>query len=273
MIYWPETVRCWRTKVPQLSTVALRNNPIGETLFYLGRKLHLPAHAYLLGLNHVADHNAGGHSSYLLGMRSDTGWWYYFPVVFAVKSTDGGAGGDPPVARRRPLAGVEERMDFADGARPRPAAAVLFCRQHDQRHQHRYAAHPAGLPVSLRGRRGLARHAGELAPRHLRHGGSGDAADRGVRADYAGLSGVLQRTGGRSRAADPNTWWIPISTGDRTSRNSASGWTPTTAESGARASITSATRRCAITGSTSWVTRGLSTRRAGTKSTNTVWPT
>ena len=36
---------------------------------------------------HVADHNAGGHSSYLLGMRSDTGWWYYFPVVFAVKST------------------------------------------------------------------------------------------------------------------------------------------------------------------------------------------
>jgi Dolichyl-phosphate-mannose-protein mannosyltransferase len=85
--YWPETVACFRTKVPQLSTLALRNNPIGEALFYLGRKLHLPAHAYLLGLNHVADHNAGGHSSYLLGMRSDNGWWYYFPVVFAVKST------------------------------------------------------------------------------------------------------------------------------------------------------------------------------------------
>src|SRR5450631_2759154 len=87
VIYWPETVRCWRTTVPRLSTLALRNNPIGEALFYLGRKLHLPAHAYLLGLNAVADHNAGGHSSYLLGMRSDTGWWYYFPVVFAVKST------------------------------------------------------------------------------------------------------------------------------------------------------------------------------------------
>jgi Dolichyl-phosphate-mannose-protein mannosyltransferase len=87
LIYWPETVRCWRTKVPQLSTLALRNNAIGETLFYLGRRLHLPEHAYLLGLNHVAEHNAGGHSSYLLGMRSDTGWWYYFPVVFAVKST------------------------------------------------------------------------------------------------------------------------------------------------------------------------------------------
>jgi hypothetical protein len=35
----------------------------------------------------VAEHNAGGHTSYLLGLRSDVGWWYYFPVVFAVKST------------------------------------------------------------------------------------------------------------------------------------------------------------------------------------------
>ncbi len=87
VIYWPETVRCWRTKVPQLSTLVVRGNPTGEILFYLGRKLHLPAHAYLTGLNAVADHNAGGHASYLLGMRSDTGWWYYFPVVFAVKST------------------------------------------------------------------------------------------------------------------------------------------------------------------------------------------
>ena len=87
VIYWPETVRCWRTQVPQLSTLVVRGNPTGEILFYLGRKLHLPAHAYLFGLNAVADHNAGGHSSYLLGMRSETGWWYYFPVVFAVKST------------------------------------------------------------------------------------------------------------------------------------------------------------------------------------------
>jgi hypothetical protein len=87
VVYWPETVRCWRTNVPQLSTLVVRGNPTGEILFYLGRKLHLPAHAYLYGLNAVADHNAGGHPSYLLGMRSDTGWWYYFPVVFAVKST------------------------------------------------------------------------------------------------------------------------------------------------------------------------------------------
>ena len=87
LIYWPETLRCWRTTVPRLATVAIRNNPTGEALYYLGTWLHLPAHAWLFGLNAVADHNAGGHASYLLGMRSDTGWWYYFPVVFAVKST------------------------------------------------------------------------------------------------------------------------------------------------------------------------------------------
>jgi hypothetical protein len=87
VVYWPETVRCWRTTVPRLSSVVVRGNATGEILFYLGRKLHLPAHAYLFGLNAVADHNAGGHASYLLGMRSETGWWYYFPVVFAVKST------------------------------------------------------------------------------------------------------------------------------------------------------------------------------------------
>ena len=49
-------------------------NAKGKAWFHLGRKLHLPAHAYLFGLNAVADHNAGGHSSYLMGMRSDTGW-------------------------------------------------------------------------------------------------------------------------------------------------------------------------------------------------------
>jgi hypothetical protein len=87
VIYWPETVRCFRADVPRLSTLAVRNNAIGKTLYLLGKWFHLPAHAYLLGLNHVADHNAGGHSSYLMGMRSETGWWYYFPVVFAVKST------------------------------------------------------------------------------------------------------------------------------------------------------------------------------------------
>ncbi len=88
IVYWPETLRCWRTTVPRISAVAVRNNPTGDALYSPGpRGCNLPAHAYLFGLNAVADHNAGGHSSYLLGMRSDKGWWYYFPVVFAVKST------------------------------------------------------------------------------------------------------------------------------------------------------------------------------------------
>lgn len=86
-IYWPETVRCFTTRVPRLADVANRENLVGEVLWRLGRTLHLPAHRFLVGLNAVAEHNAGGHTSYLMGLRSDTGWWYYFPVVFAVKST------------------------------------------------------------------------------------------------------------------------------------------------------------------------------------------
>ncbi|HUP04451.1 MAG TPA: hypothetical protein VMU19_10705, partial [Bryobacteraceae bacterium] len=51
------------------------------------RKFRLPDHAFLVGIYAVFEHNFKGHTSYLLGLRSDTGWWYYFPVVFAVKST------------------------------------------------------------------------------------------------------------------------------------------------------------------------------------------
>jgi len=40
---------------------------------------------YLDGLRELANHNAAGHQSYLLGMVSSNGWLYYFPVVFAVK--------------------------------------------------------------------------------------------------------------------------------------------------------------------------------------------
>jgi hypothetical protein len=74
-------------KFEPLRSVVDRGNVVGEALFFLGRKLHLPAHRFFLGLNSLASHNAGGHASYLLGLRSETGWWYYFPVVFAVKST------------------------------------------------------------------------------------------------------------------------------------------------------------------------------------------
>ena len=87
ILYWPDTLRCLRGKCVPLASVVKENNPIGVILVYLGRKLHLPAHAYLYGLGSVAEHNAGGHDSYLMGLHSSTGFWYYFPVVFAVKST------------------------------------------------------------------------------------------------------------------------------------------------------------------------------------------
>lgn len=86
-VYWPETLRCLRTAVPPLAASVKRGNLIGEALYRAGRWFHLPEHAFLAGLGKVAEHNQGGHASYLLGMRSDKGWWYYFPIVFAVKST------------------------------------------------------------------------------------------------------------------------------------------------------------------------------------------
>jgi hypothetical protein len=87
LVYWPETVRCFATQVPRLADVVNRENLVGDALWRLGSTLNLPAHRFLTGLNAVAEHNAGGHASYLLGLRSDKGWWYYFPVVYAVKST------------------------------------------------------------------------------------------------------------------------------------------------------------------------------------------
>ena len=40
---------------------------------------------YIDGLHELANHDAAGHQSYLLGMVSANGWPYYFPIVFAVK--------------------------------------------------------------------------------------------------------------------------------------------------------------------------------------------
>ena len=87
IVYWPETLRCWNTAVPPLAAMVNRDTFVGDVLYYAGSWLRLPAHNFLYGFSRVAEHNHEGHASYLLGMRSDTGWWYYFPVVFAVKST------------------------------------------------------------------------------------------------------------------------------------------------------------------------------------------
>jgi 4-amino-4-deoxy-L-arabinose transferase-like glycosyltransferase len=46
----------------------------------------VPAPDLLLGFLTVRFHNRIGHSAYLLGQVSETGWWYYFPVALAVKT-------------------------------------------------------------------------------------------------------------------------------------------------------------------------------------------
>ncbi len=58
----------------------------GRALATLARAVHLPDHPFLAGLFLVAQHAAMGHSAYLLGQLSTTGWWRYYPVAFLVKT-------------------------------------------------------------------------------------------------------------------------------------------------------------------------------------------
>jgi 4-amino-4-deoxy-L-arabinose transferase-like glycosyltransferase len=48
--------------------------------------IKLPAADLFLGLIMVRFHDLAGHSAYLLGRVSESGWWYYFPVALAVKT-------------------------------------------------------------------------------------------------------------------------------------------------------------------------------------------
>ena len=54
-----------------------------------GWDLHLPAPEFFSGILTVLGHNNQGHTAWLLGQFSETGWWYYFPVVLAVKTPIG----------------------------------------------------------------------------------------------------------------------------------------------------------------------------------------
>ncbi|MBZ5584476.1 MAG: phospholipid carrier-dependent glycosyltransferase [Acidobacteriia bacterium] len=54
------------------------------------RNLPLPAPSFLNGVLALFWHNnSAGHSAYLLGQHSQSGWWYYFPVLAAVKTPAG----------------------------------------------------------------------------------------------------------------------------------------------------------------------------------------
>ena len=45
--------------------------------------------AYLVGLERTLSHSAGGHTAYLMGELSDTGWWYYFLFAYLIKTPPG----------------------------------------------------------------------------------------------------------------------------------------------------------------------------------------
>jgi len=49
----------------------------------------LPAPSFFHGISCLAQHNAGGHRAYLLGLTGNEGRWYYFPVVALVKTPAG----------------------------------------------------------------------------------------------------------------------------------------------------------------------------------------
>jgi hypothetical protein len=46
----------------------------------------LPAPEFFDGIRNAMRHNTTGHTAYLLGQVSKTGWWYFFPVTLAVKT-------------------------------------------------------------------------------------------------------------------------------------------------------------------------------------------
>jgi hypothetical protein len=48
--------------------------------------VRLPAPSLPVGFARVRLHDRGGHTAFLLGKQSRTGWWYYFPVVFFFKT-------------------------------------------------------------------------------------------------------------------------------------------------------------------------------------------
>ena len=55
----------------------------------LALRVHALPEAYLEGVRYQLEHVRQGHTAYLLGRHSRSGWWYYFLVAFLVKNTPG----------------------------------------------------------------------------------------------------------------------------------------------------------------------------------------
>ena len=84
VVYGPATIRSLHG--PKLGRVVNWSTRLGSTLGWVGKRLGLPAHPFILGLTYVSAHNESGHEAYLMGAVSEKGWWYYFPVVFGLKT-------------------------------------------------------------------------------------------------------------------------------------------------------------------------------------------
>jgi len=81
-VYWP----VGDSAKVDLQAMADSETAFGRVLLAANARYGIPLHPYLIGLWEVAQHNAYGHESYLMGYVSKQGWWDYFPIVFAVKT-------------------------------------------------------------------------------------------------------------------------------------------------------------------------------------------
>src|SRR6185503_7276422 len=105
LVFWPACAAAtlavlWIEKRPSLSTVLAglkRRAPTlalaiatGALAIWAGYRFSfssgLPAPELFEGIQQVRQHNDEGHSSFLLGKRSSTGFWYFFEVALAVKT-------------------------------------------------------------------------------------------------------------------------------------------------------------------------------------------
>ena len=60
--------------------------PLRPAASWIARNVPVPAPLFAVGFLMVKAHNAAGHTAYLLGRYSETGWWYYFPVIWFFKT-------------------------------------------------------------------------------------------------------------------------------------------------------------------------------------------
>lgn len=62
---------------------------VHDLAYRLGELPIYPLTEMVRGIESVAQHNADGHRSFLLGEVRQDGWWYFFPIAFAVKTPIG----------------------------------------------------------------------------------------------------------------------------------------------------------------------------------------